>query len=146
MAGGGDFAEPPVDRFDFPAVRIKSGAAGQGELRHRRHACQCFAAKAHAGDLLKVIQRGDLAGGVAHQRQRQFILGDALAVVTHAQQFDTAAFQLHCNVRRTGVQAVFQQLFQGRSGALDDLSGGDLIDEQVGQQPDGGHGVGAALM
>ena len=105
----------------------------EGELRHRRHAGQRLAAKAHAGDLLQIIQRGDLAGGVAHQRQRQIIPGDALAVVAHAQQLDAAAFQLHRDVRRTGVQAVFQQFFQGCSGTLDHLSGGDLIDEQVGQ-------------
>ncbi len=113
-------------------MRVLFGAADEGKLRHRSHACQSFAAKAHAGDLLQIIQRGDLAGGVAHQRQRQFIPGDAVAIVAHAQQLDATTFQLHRDVCRTCIQAVLEQLFQGRSGTFDHLSGGDLIDEQVG--------------
>jgi hypothetical protein len=40
------------------------------------------------------------------------------------------------------VQTVFQEFLDGGSGALHHLASGDLVDEMVGKQPDGGHGVG----
>ena len=140
LVGRCGFAESPVNSIHFPAMGICSGSAGQCELCDRRDARQRFAAKAHAGYPLQIFQRGDLAGGVAHQRQRQLVPGDATAVVAHAQQLDSAALQLHRNVGRTCIQAVLQQFLERGSGALDHLASGDLIDEQVGQQADGGHG------
>ena len=35
------------------------------------------------------------------------------------------------------IKAVFQQLFEGRRGTLDDFAGCDLIDQQVGQYTNG---------
>ncbi len=123
----------------FQACAASACAAGQRELRHRRHAGQRLAAEAHAGDALQVVERGDLAGGMAHQRQRQLFLGDAAAVVAHPRQLDAAAFQLHRDLRRTRIQAVLQQFLQGRSGAFDHFAGGDLVDEEVGKELDRGH-------
>ncbi|KAF0204849.1 MAG: hypothetical protein FD173_1500 [Gallionellaceae bacterium] len=90
---------------------------------------------------LQIVERSDLAGGVAHQRQRQLFRCDAAAVVAHAQQFDAAAFKLHGDVRRPRIQAVFQQLFQRGGGAFDHLAGSDLVDEEVGEELDGRHGA-----
>jgi len=73
-------------------------------------------AKAHAGNLLQIVQRGDLAGGMAHQGQRQFIFGDAFAIVAYTQQLDAAAFQLYINLSRVGIQTVFQQFLRADAG------------------------------
>jgi hypothetical protein len=131
MAGGNGFAEVPVDCFHFPAVRSGFDSAGESELRYRCHTRQRFTAKAQAGDLLQIVQRGDLAGGMAHQRQRQFIFRNAIAVVANAQQLDAATFQLHCDVGSTRIQTVLQQFLERSSRTLDHLTGGDLVDEQI---------------
>ena len=81
---------------------------------------------------MQIIQRRDLAGGMAHQGQRQFILGDAPTVVAYTQELDTAALQLYRDVRRTCVEAILQQFLQGCSRTLDHFAGGDLVDEEIG--------------
>ena len=100
-----------VHRFHLPGMRGLRRAAGQRELRHGGHAGQRLTAEAHAGDALQVIERRNLAGGMAHQRQWQLLRRDAATVVAYHQSLDAAAFQLHGNLGRARVQAVFQQLF-----------------------------------
>ncbi len=133
VRGGCGGALRAVCRFDLPRMCGIGVAAGECDLAYRGHAGQRLTAESHAGDALQIVERGDLAGGMAHQCQRQLLRRDAAAVVAHAQQFHTAAFQLHGDLCRTRIQAVFQQFLQGGSGPFDDLAGGDLVDEQVGE-------------
>ena len=56
MGGGCGSALRAVHRFHFPCVCGIRRAAGESDLRHRRHARQCLAAKAHAGDALQVVE------------------------------------------------------------------------------------------
>ena len=84
-------------------------------------------------------RRGDLAGGMARQGQRQLVAGDAAAVVGDLEQLGAAGGQLHLDGARAGVEAVLQQLLERGGGPLDHLASGDLVDEQVGEWTDGGH-------
>jgi hypothetical protein len=89
--------------------------------------------------VLQVVEAGDLAGGVALEGQRQLVLGDAAAVVGHPDAPHAALLELHLDGRRAGVHGVLEHFLEHRGGPLDDLAGGDLVDEVVGEEVDG-HG------
>ena len=80
---------------------------------------------------LEIIERGDLAGGVAGERQGQLVGGDAAAVVAHADQADAAALDVDLDAAGAGVQAVLDELLDDGGRALDHFAGGDLVDELV---------------
>ena len=120
---------------DAPRRRLVMLTRGDGSDRGQR-----LAAKAEGGHVLEVVQRGDLAGGMARQRQRQFVARDAAAVVGDADLPHAAFGQLHGDRARAGVEAVLQQFLDHRGRSLDHLAGGDLADEEVGKRLDGGHG------
>ena len=112
-------------------------ARDQREPRHRSDARQRLAAKPQRGDAFQIIQRGDLAGGVPRQRQRDLLRVDADAVVAHADQAAAAALQLHLDARGAGVERVLHQLLDHGRRPLDHLAGGDLIDECIGKKLNG---------
>jgi hypothetical protein len=106
-------------------------AAGEGEARDGSHAGQPFTAKTQRAHLFQVVQRGNLAGGVAVQRQRQVIRRNAAAVIGDADQLDAALGQVDGDLAGTGIQAVFQHFLQGRGGAFHHLASGDLVDQVI---------------
>ena len=69
-------------------------------------------------------------------RDRKFVRGHAAAIVTYAYQPNATAFDINFYPMRTGIKAVFHELFDDRSRSLDDLAGGDLIDEFAGEDTD----------
>ena len=83
-------------------------------------------------------QAGDLAGGVARERERQLLARDAGAVVLDLHALDAAGLEHHGDRLRAGVDAVLQQLLQHRGRALDHLARGDLADQQLRQDADRG--------
>ena len=112
------------------------GAAGQRQLRHRRDGRQRLAAKAHRRDLLEVVERGDLAGGMAPERQRQLVGGDAQAIVFDHDRAHAAAAQPHHDAASRGIERVVDQLAHHRRRPLDHLAGGDLADQLARQFAD----------
>jgi hypothetical protein len=123
---------PPALDLDLPGVLVVAPAARQRQARHGGDTGQRLAAKTHAAHLFQVFQTGDLAGGVARQRQRQFVAGDTGPIVRNLQQLGATLDQAHLDLAGPRIQAVFQQFLEGRGGALHHLAGGDLVDEQVG--------------
>ena len=93
-------------------------------------------------DRFELLETGDLAGGVARERQRQFVAGDAAAVVGDGDPADAAAVEPHLDVAGAGIEAVLHQFLHNRSRPLDHLAGGDLADEDIGQWPDRAAGGG----
>jgi hypothetical protein len=114
-------------------------AAGQRQARDRGDRGQRFAAEAERGHTFEVVERGDFRGGVAGQRQREFILGDAAAVVGNADQFDAAFLQLNLDRLAAGVEGVFEQFLENGGGSFDHFASGNLADQQVGEAGDGRH-------
>lgn len=130
-------------RLQLAAARVQpvgmgvgGRAAGDGHVRHRRDGGQRLTAKAHGRDRFEVVQVGDLAGRVALEGQRQLGHRDAAAVVLDDDGAHAAGHQLDLDVLRAGVQRVVHQLAHDRGRALDDLAGGDLADQLVGQLAD----------
>ena len=62
----------------------------------------------------------------------RFVALDAGAVVGDADAPDAAAREIDVDLRRAGVERVLEQLLQRRRRTLDDLAGGDLVDQVVG--------------
>lgn len=95
-------------------------------------------AKAEAGDLLEIIETSDFTGSVAGQRQSEIVRSDAGAVISNPNQPNPGLFHFNHNTTRAGIQAVFQQLLNYRSRALDDFTGSDLADQLRRQELDAG--------
>ena len=93
--------------------------------------------------MLQVGQRGNLAGGVPGQGQRQLVLVDAAAVVDDLKPAQTAFLDADLDLAGPGIQRVLQQLLDGGGRELDELTGVDLADQHVGQQGNGAGGPGA---
>ena len=120
-----------VDRLDRDRVRRAARARGDAQARHRRDRRQRLAAEAEGGDALEVLERRDLAGGVARERERQLRGRDAAAVVAHADQADAAVLDVDRDLPGAGVERVLDQLLDDGRRALDHLARGDLVDERA---------------
>ena len=69
---------------------------------------------------------------MTRQCQRQFLALNAAAVVADFEQLRAARGKLHGDVGGTGIETVFEQLFERRGRPLDHFAGSDLIDQQIG--------------
>ena len=99
----------------------------QRHLGDRSDAGQRLAAKAERAEMAQVIGGRQLARGVALEGQGCLGGRDAAAVVLDADQPPAALAHFHADVGRAGVQAVLDQLFDGRRGPFDHLARGDLV-------------------
>ena len=74
-------------------------------------------------------------------RQRQFINGDAAAVVGDADEFAPALLDGDVDSRRAGIDRILDDLLDHARRPLDDLARGDLVHKQRWQAVDGHGGV-----
>ena len=74
------------------------------------------------------------------QGEREFLGGDAGAVVAHADQADPAVLDVDRHLARSGVERVLDQFLDDGRRALDDLARSDLVDERAFEDTDG-HGA-----
>jgi hypothetical protein len=102
--------------LDAPRVRLALGARREREPRHGGDRRERLAAKAQRGDRLEVGRRADLRRRVARDRERQVLAVDAAAVVDDADALDAAAREVDVDARRSGVEAVLDQLLERRRG------------------------------
>ena len=135
--GAGRRAQHAGLRVDAHGMRRVGGAARDEHLRHRRNRRQRLAAKPERADRFEFGERADLAGRVAHQREREFGFGDAAAVVGDRDAFDAAFVEQDAQRLRAGVERVLQQFLNDRGRPFDHLAGGNLADQQVGKGLDG---------
>ena len=76
---------------------------------------------------------------MAREREAEVGGADALAVVLDLDALRAACVERDGDGVRAGVEAVLEQLLQHRCRPLDYLAGGDLADQQLGQDPDRAH-------
>ena len=69
-------------------------------------------------------------------RQPDFIRRHAATVIGNTDEATAAFFQISDDAARTGIKRVLEQLLHRISGALDNFTGGDLIDEVIWQAAD----------
>ena len=71
---------------------------------------------------------------MARDRQRQFVGGDAAAVVADADQADAAFLEVDVDAARAGVERVLDQFLDDGRRPFDDFAGGDLVDQGFGKR------------
>jgi hypothetical protein len=115
-----------VDRDLRPA-----DAAGLGSERqpaHRRDARECLASEAERCDAADVFGLADLARGVALDGQQGVFAVHPTAVIGHRYPLFPALLDGDPHARRTGVEAVFDQLLEDACRSGDYLPGRDALD------------------
>ena len=139
-AGVGRDLEPLLDRPALAGqpepVRRSARAARQREARDGADRRQRLTAEPECRDRVEILVARQLGRRVALEGQRQLVGRHPDAVVGDADERGPAVAQIDRDRQGSGVQRVLHQLLDGRGGALDDLSGGDLVDEVVGQPAD----------
>jgi hypothetical protein len=102
----------------------------QRETRHCRDRRQRLAAEAERAHALEIVERLDLARGVARERENELVDGNAVAVVAHAACAHATLLGVDLDAGCARVERVLEQLLQHGGWALDDLARGDLVDER----------------
>ena len=133
---GQHLAHPATVDLQLAAMLGLGAARGQPETADRGDRRQGFAAESQRGHRLQVVERGDLAGGMAADRQRQLGRIDAATVIADPDQAHPAFLQLDVDPVRTGIKRVLDQLLDHRCRAFDDFAGGDLVDQGVRKRSD----------
>ena len=132
-------AAPPTTSSSAPLRRI-GRAAAEHQPADFGDRGQRLAAEAERADREQVVGRANFARGVTRRGQRQFVRGDAAAVVGHADQFAAALLDRDVDSRRAGIDRVFEQLLHNAGRPLDHLAGGDFVHDARRKLLDGGHG------
>ena len=91
---------------------------------------QRLASEAEGVDIQQV-RAVDLGCGMAGQGQRQFILGDAPAIIRDADQRFAPVGDINRNPARACVDGVFHQLFNRRGRAFNHLARRDTVDGSI---------------
>ena len=125
--------QPAIVDGPRPAI-LPARAAFDRHMGDARDRWQRLAAKAQGGDLVDLVAV-QLGGGMAFERERDFVRGHAAAVVGHLDPVDPAAGKAHRDTRRTGVDRVLDQLLQRTGRSFHHFTGRDSIDQMFGQTP-----------
>ena len=114
-----------------PGQQLHPGDAGNGG--------QCFAPEAQGVDVVQVLLRCDLAGGVADEGGGDVFRFDAGAVVADLDQLDASRLDGNGDLGRTGVDGIFHQLFDHRGRTLHHFARSDQLGGMLIQNADDCH-------
>jgi len=137
--GGLHLADAGAFGLEGRAALRLARARGERQARHRGNRSERFAAEAHGRDGLEVLERADLAGGMARERVAQVGFRDPLAVVLHLDAPRAALVERDADLGGARVQAVLEQFLQDGRRSLDHLAGRDLAHEKVRKQANRRH-------
>ena len=126
----------------FGGGRLRVGGAGfEGDAGDGGDGGEGLAAETEGGDGEEVVGGAELGGGVAFEGEEGVVADHAVAVVGDADELAAAGFDVDADAGGAGVEGVFEELFDDGGGALDDLAGGDLVGDLIGEDVDATHGV-----
>ena len=149
-AGGGadlgDRDDAAVLDDDAGGGEVFGAAGGEGDAADAGDRRERLAAKAHGGEVVKILGRADLGGGVAGKAERGVGRRHAGAIVGDADARLAATVALDGDRRGAGVDGVVGQLLDHRGRPLHHLAGGDLVDHLVGQHRDDASGIAGAVI
>jgi hypothetical protein len=78
---------------------------------------------------------------MALEGEQRVVAAHAVAVVDDANEFAAASFDLDTNAGGSGVEGVFEELFDYGCGAFDHFTSSDLIGDLIGEYVDLAHGL-----
>jgi hypothetical protein len=134
-AGLGDFDDLAVAHDDASGGEIVAPPRHHRRLADGPDAGQRLAAKAEGADAQQIVDFRQLAGGVPRESAHRVVAHHPLAVVDDGDEGAAGLLELDDDARRAGVERVLDQLLDDRRRPLDDLAGGDLVGDDVGQHP-----------
>ena len=117
------------------------GAGFEGDAGDGGDGGQGLAAEAEGADGEEVVGGAELGGGVALEAEQRVVADHAVSVIGDAEELAAAGFDVDADAGRAGVDGVFEELFDDGGGALDDLAGGDLVGDLIGEDADTAHEV-----
>jgi hypothetical protein len=126
-----------LDQHSGAGRRVR-GARRDRQPRDGADGRQRLAAEAERADARQVAV-GQLRGGVALDREGEVLRAHAAAVVDDADELAPARLDPHLDGARAGVDGVLDELLHGRGRPLDDLAGGDAVDEDRVEPADAHH-------
>ena len=116
-----------------------SGLEGEaGDAGDRR---QGLTTEAEGGDGEQIVGGAELAGGVALEGEQGVVADHAVTIIDDANELAATGFDLDADAGGTGVEGVFEQLFDDGGGAFDDFASSDLVRHEVGENADAAHDV-----
>ena len=132
LSDRGDHAsvDPDLGARDFSA-----GTRPQREVCDRRDARKGLPAKSQRRNRREILGTADLARGVAFDGQPGILRRHPFPIVLDPNQALAAKLERDHDPTRSRIERVLDQLLDDRGGALDDLTGRDLIGE-LGRQAD----------
>ncbi len=77
---------------------------------------------------------------MALEGEEGVVADHAVAVVGDADELAAAGFDFDADAGGSGVEGVFEELFDDGGWAFDDFAGGDLVRHEVGEDADAAHG------
>ena len=146
-AGGVDAEDVAAGDLDvgagvFEGVAVFGAGAGfEGDAGDGGDGGEGFAAEAEGGDGEEIVGGAELGGGVALKGEECVVAHHAVAVVGDADELAAAGFDVDADAGGAGVEGVFEELLDYGSGTFDDLAGGDLIGDLVGEDVNATHQV-----
>ncbi|KAG1249243.1 hypothetical protein G6F65_019202 [Rhizopus arrhizus] len=124
-----DFTDLAAFDLQRGTMLVVRAARGQGEAADRGDRWQRLPPETERGHRFKIIQVGDLAGGMARDRQWQLLRRDAAAVVADADQAHTAFFKIDVDAAGTGIDRILDQFLDHGRRTFDHFASGDLVDQ-----------------
>ena len=127
---GSPLAPPSISRLQ--AVSAPAGREVMVKRLHRGDRGQRLAAEAQGADVGQIVV-GQLRRAVPLDRELQLVGRHADAVVDHRDEGAAALLQGDGDAVRAGIDRVLDQLLHGAGRTLDDLAGGDAVDQGRGK-------------
>jgi hypothetical protein len=114
-------------------------ATGQGKPADAGDGGERFTAKTHGRDGGEILGLPDLRGRMALQAEQGVIAAHAVAIVRHPDERAPAGTDLDRDAMGVGIEGILDEFLHDRGRALDDLAGGDLVGDVVGEESDTVH-------
>ena len=111
-------------------AELRGGAARHRDLRRVPHRVQPLAPKPERVD---VGEAREFRGAVDVHSQRQFVSGNAHAVVGDGDALDTTVFERDLEPGGSSVESVLEQFLEHVGGRVDNLARGDFADHFGGE-------------
>jgi hypothetical protein len=115
----------------LPGYELEARDGGDGGKR--------FAAEAEGSDSEEVVGGMNFGGGVTFEGEEGVVAGHAAAVVGNTDEAAAAGFDFDADAGGASVERILQQFLDDGGGAVDDLAGGDLVGDLVGENMDASH-------
>ena len=124
---------------DFDGLEGVGSAAGDSQVGDGGDGGERFASEPEGRDSFEVLGGSEFAGCVSGEGEGEFRRGDAGPIVAGADEFLASFLEFEDDACGLGVDGVFEEFLDDAGRPLDDLAGGDLVDQGFGQNPDRGH-------